>query len=148
MLAANLRASRVISGLALHGVATPLPVTSLYHTSLYYTPVVALSNAAIHKVFHVLARFALGTGTKLNLDKCEGLWLGPWRTRLDAPVVIKWTSHMVKVLGIFLGHGNTSAANWEPCVSAVKRFLDAWRACSLSYSGRPIALNTLALVKV
>lgn len=136
---------RVISGLALPGVATPLPVTSLYADD---TSVVALSDATICEVFHVFTRCALNTGAKLNLDKCEGLWLGPRCTRLDALVAIRWTSNMVKVVGIFLGHGNTSAAIWEPRVSAVKRCLDAWRAHSLSYSGRAIALNTWALVKV
>lgn len=145
VLAANLRASKVISGLALPGVTTPLPVTSLYADD---TSVIALSDAAIREVFHIFARFALGTGAKLNLGKCEGLWLGPWRTRLDAPVAIKWTSNMVKVLGIFIGHGNTATANWDPRVSAVRRCLDAWRARSLSYSGRAIALNALALAKI
>ena len=145
VLAANLRASRVIHGLTLPGVANPLPVTSLYADD---TTVVALSDAAIHEVFNIFARFALGTGAKLNLGKCVGLWLGPWRTRLDAPVAMKWTSGMIKVLGIYLGHGDTSAANWDPRISAVRHCLDAWRARSLSYSGRAIALNALALSKV
>lgn len=145
VLAANLRASRVIHGLTLPGVANPLPVTSLYADD---TTVVALSDAAIHEVFNIFARFALGTGAKLNLGKCVGLWLGPWRTRLDAPVAMKWTSGMIKVLGIYLSHGDTSAANWDPRISAVRHCLDAWRERSLLYSGRAIALNALALSKV
>ena len=144
VLAANLRASRVIHGLTLPGVANPLPVTSLYADD---TTVVALSDAAIHEVFNIFARFALGTGAKLNLGKCVGLWLGPWRTRLDAPVAMKWTSGMIKVLGIYLGHGDTSAANWDPRISAVRHCLDAWRARSLSYSGRAIAIFSCPLAQ-
>ena len=73
---------------------------------------------------------------------------GPMAYSLGAPVAIKWTSAMIRVLGIFLGHGNTSAANWDPRISAVRHCLDAWRARSLSYSGRATALNALALSKV
>ena len=91
VLAANSWASRVIQGLALADD----------------TLVVAFSDAAIHEVFHVYGRFELGTGSNLNLGKCEGLWLGSWRTRVDS----WWTSNMIKVLGVFLGHGGTSAAN-------------------------------------
>ena len=55
---------------------------------------------------------------------------------------------MIKVLGVFLGYGDTNAANWEPRVSAVKRCLASWRVRSLSYAGRATALNSLALSKI
>ena len=29
----------------------------------------------MEEVFYTYARFERGTGSKLNLDKCEGLWL-------------------------------------------------------------------------
>lgn len=141
VLTAILRASRVIRGLALPGVVSPLPSVSLYADD---TSVVPLSDAAIHEVFHIFARFALGTAAKLYLSKCEG----PWHSCIDAPVPIKWSSGMAKVLGVFLGHGDTSAANWDPRVSAVKRCLDAWRARSLSYSGRAMALHASVLSRV
>ena len=87
VLAANIRANKVIQGLALPRVAEPLPVVSLYADD---TSVIALSDAAIHEVFRVYGRFELGTGSKLNLGKCEGLWLGSWRARADSPYVAFW----------------------------------------------------------
>ena len=64
----------LIRGISLPGVTKTLPVVSLYADE---ASVVALSDAAIHDAFHIYAKFAVGTGTKLNLGKCEGLWLRP-----------------------------------------------------------------------
>ena len=77
VLAANLWASKVIHGLTLPGVVTPLPVTSLYADD---TSVVACSDAAIGEVFLFFSRFALGTGAKLNLGKCEDILANPEAT--------------------------------------------------------------------
>ena len=62
-------------------------------------------------VFDVFSLYERGSGAKLNLDKCEGLWLGSWNGRTDAPVDISWSSVKVKVLGVFLGLGNLEEEN-------------------------------------
>ena len=87
-----------ITGMRLPGLSSPLPVLSLY----------ADDTSA------VLCRFEQGTGAKLNLGKCEGVWLGSWRGRLDAPVPIKWTTAIIKVLGVYLGNGNLEEENGRP----------------------------------
>ena len=46
-----------------------------------------------------------GSGAKLNLAKCEGLWLGSWNGSTDAPVAISWTSVKIKYLVSFLAPG-------------------------------------------
>ena len=76
VLAANVCCHPDITGMRLPGLSSPLPVPSLYadHTSA------------------VLCRLEQGTGAKLNLGICEGVWLGSWRGRLDAPFPTKWTT--------------------------------------------------------
>ena len=73
VLACNVRASPVVQGITLPGVTTPFPVLSLYADDV---SVIVSSDRAMEEVFHTYARFEKGTGSKLNLDKCEGLWLG------------------------------------------------------------------------
>ena len=73
VLACNVRASPVIQGITLPGLSTPLPVLSLYADDV---SVIVSSDGAMEKAFYRYARFERGTGSKLNLDKCEGLWLG------------------------------------------------------------------------
>ena len=75
------------------------------------TTVIALSDTAILEVFQVYACFEAGTGSKLNLSKCGGLWLGPWRFRTNPPVDIQWSSCKLKVLGVFISYDEMGEVN-------------------------------------
>lgn len=89
-----------------------------------------------------------GSGAKLNLAKCEGLWLGAWNSCSDSPVPITWSSAKIKVLGVFLGPGNLYESNWCPRIEAVEHVLNSWRQSSLSFKGRALVVNALALARV
>ena len=101
VLAVNIRAYPYIMGLTLSRVPRPLPVLSLYADD---TSVIVTSDLLIISVFKVHDDFEKGSGAKLNLSKCEGLWLGSWRDREEGPVAINWASAKIKVLGIFIGN--------------------------------------------
>ena len=135
----------VIRGLCLPGGAPELSALSLYADD---TSVIALSDEAIAAVFQVYHHFEIGTGAKLNLSKCHGLWLGPWRNRVDAPVPILWSSSSINVLGIFIGHNDLSQENWSPRLEAIRKCLLSWRGRSLSFSGKALVINALALSRV
>ena len=99
-------------------------------------------------VFGVYSKFESDTCAKLNLDKCQGLWLGTWRNGSDSPVPIAWNSTKIKTLGVFVGHGNLEEANWRPRIDAVERILNSWRSRSLSFSGKALIINALALPRI
>ena len=145
VLAVALRSHPSIVGLRLPGIPTPLPVVSLYADD---TSIISLSDCATIAAFEVYTKFEAGTGAKLNLSKCEGLWLGTWRYRLDPPVPISWSSDKIKMLGVFVGHGNLDEANWRPRIDAVERCLNSCRSRSLSYSGKALVINALALSRI
>lgn len=86
VLAVSVRKNPAISSLSIPRVAD-LPVLSLYADE---TSVVVTSDQAIVAVFETYHLFEKASGAKIKLDKCEGLWLGSWRHRLDAPVAIRW----------------------------------------------------------
>ena len=145
VLAANIRANPFIVGLSLPRVPRPLPVLSLYADD---TSVIVASDLALLSVFEVYDDFQKGSGAKLNLDKCEGLWLGGWRGRSDAPVSIQWTDSKIKVLGVFIGNCDVEEANWLPRIEAVRQVLSSWRYRVLSFQGKVLVVNALALSKV
>lgn len=145
VLAANLRSHPSIVGLTLPGSPDPLPVLSLYADD---TSVISTSDDATLAVFSTYEKFEKGTGSKLNLSKCEGLWLGAWRDRSDSPVSIAWSSVKIKVLGVFLGNGSMDDSNWRPRIEAVEKCLNSWRSRSLSYGGKAVVSNALALSRV
>ena len=74
--------------------------------------------------------------------------MGSWRGRLDAPVPIKWTTAFIKVLGVYLDNVNLEEENWQPGINAVEKCLNSWRSRSLSYSGKALIVNALALSRV
>ena len=145
VLAVNIRAHPAIKGLVLHHASVPLPVLSLYADD---TSVTSSSDAATVAVFDTYALFEAGTGAKLNMEKCTGLWLGAWRNRVDAPVPIEWSSSKLKILGVFIGNDNVDTANWRPRIEAVENCLSSWRSRSLSYSGKALVINALALSRI
>ena len=145
VLTANVRCHPDITGLRLPGLSSPLPVLSLYADD---TSTVSCSDRATRAI-SVYGRFEQGTGAKLNLGKCEGVWLGSWCGRLDAPVPIKWTTAFIKLLGVYLGNGNLEEEkNWRPRIKAVEKCLNSWHSRSLSYSGKALIVNALALSRV
>ena len=145
VLACNIRCHPDISGICLPNVAAPLPVVSLYADD---TSVISTSDVSTCAVFDTYNRFERGTGSILNLDKCEGLWLGSWRGRVDSPVPIQWTSIKIKVLGVFIGNEDLVEANWRPRISAVEKCLSSWRSRSLSFGGKALVVNALALSRI
>ena len=131
--------------MSLPGGVSPLPVVSQYADD---TSLIVVSDDSIKAVFDTYAVFELGSGSKLNLSKSKGLWLGGWSGRLDPPITLEWTSGMIKVLGVFIGIGDLEEANWRPRITAVKNTLNSWRQRHLSYRGRALIINALALSRI
>ena len=61
---------------------------------------------SIIKAFEIVCISEKGSGSKLNLDKTEGMWFSYMAGRTDGPVNIKWRTDFIKVLGIFFAMSN------------------------------------------
>ena len=74
-LAATLKACPRIKGLTL-----PAPLQSPSFLSQYAddTSILVTTDDFILAVFDVFDRYELGSGARLNLKKCKGLWVGAW----------------------------------------------------------------------
>ncbi|XP_068704186.1 uncharacterized protein [Montipora foliosa] len=90
----------------------------------------------------------MGSGAKLNQSKSKGLWPSSWSGRDDPPVPLDWTFDKIKVIGVFIGPGDLEEANWRPRIDAVDNVLSSWRQRFLSYGGRALVINALALSRV
>lgn len=64
--------------------------------------------------FESFALFEKASGSKLNLTKSKGLWLGSWSGRSDPPLAPHWNSSKLKILGIFVNVGDLKSDNWRP----------------------------------
>ena len=144
VLAVNIRCNPRISGLCLPG-SEPLSPISQYADD---TSLVLTSDDSILASFETYSLFEKASGSKLNQSKSKGLWLGRWSGRTNPPVALDWSSTKVKVLGVFVGVGDLDEANWRPRIDAVDHVLTSWRARSLSFRGKALVINALALSRV
>ena len=145
VLACNIRANPCITGLSLPGSSQPQSLISQYADD---TSLVLSSDASIKASFETYALFERGSGSKLNLSKSKGLWLGTWKHRADPPVALDWSSLKLKVLGVYISLGNLKEENWRPRITAVENVLKSWRQQALSFRGRALVINALALSRV
>ena len=145
VLACNIRANPCITGLSLPGSSQPLSPISQYADD---TSLVLSSDASIKASFETYALFERGSGSKLNLSKSKGLWFGTWKHRADPPVALDWSSLKLKVLGVYISLGNLEEENWRPRITAVENVLKSWRQRALSFRGRALVINALALSRV
>ena len=141
VLAANIRCNTRISGLHIPGFP-PLSQISQYADD---TSLIVSSDDAIKAVFETYALFERASGSKLNQAKSKGLWLGGWCGRTDSPVALEWSSCKIKVLSVFIGAGNLDVDNWRPRIEAVDHVLKSWHSRSLSFRGKALVVNALAL---
>lgn len=141
-LAATLKACPRIKGLSL-----PAPLSSPSFLSQYAddTSILVITDDSILAVFEVFDRYELGSGARLNLKKCKGLWVGAWKNRVSGHVDIRWSSVKLRCLGSFLGPGDLSHDNWDPRIQALKNLLSSWRQRSLTLQGKALVINALAL---
>ena len=144
VLAANIRCNPHISGLCLPGSAPLSPISQFAND----TSLILLSDGAIRASFEVYSLFEKASGSKLNQSKSKGLWLGGWSGRADPPVALDWSSVKIKALGVFVGAGDLEEDNWRPHITAVDNILKSWRARSLSFRGKSLVINALALSRI
>ena len=142
VLACSFQANPEIPGLLLPRASSPL----FQYADDTFLGVTAIN--AIKAVFETYAVFASGSGVRLNQVKSKGVWLGSWCGRVDTVVRLDWTSGTLKVLGICLGSKNVEQMNWRPCIVAVKNVLNSWRQRGLSFRGKILIVNALALARI
>ena len=102
---------------------------------------------SIFKASEIVHIFEKGSGSKLNLDKTEGMWLGSMDGRRDGPVNIKWRTDYIKVLGIFftMSSRDFQYLNWNFRIEKLAKRLESWKFRSISLKGKSMIINTLAL---
>ena len=84
----------------------------------------------------------------LNLTclRVSGLGLGP--TAPTRPLLLIGCPSKLRFSGVFLGPGNLDDVNWKPRIAAVENTLSSWHQRILSFRGRALVINALALSRV
>ena len=48
----------------------------------------------LEKVFQI---YSHGSGSKINIHKSQGLWIGKWKDRIDKPGGVSWSKDLLKI---------------------------------------------------
>ena len=144
ILASKIRHDKTVQGIKLFKKEIKLSQFA-DDTSLICNNLTSVGNA-----LNILADFGAISGLRLNKSKTKALCLGPWRSNLDRPLGLDWTSEPVKVLGTFISYDNVGneRKNFAQKVDNLKAKLSAWRSRKLSLFGRCLISKTLGLSQI
>ena len=138
ILAENIRKNEGIKGVKIDETEFKI---SLYadDTTLFLT-----GDDSFSKLDETLALFNLASGAVINHDKCQGLWLGANKNRQDKPLGFKWSSNVIKILGLYFGSKCAIEKNFQIVEEKFLKTLSLWKQRNLSLKGRVIVANQLA----
>ena len=134
-----IRRDRTIEGINLPGCSQQSKVSQYADD----TTLILANEFSITRAFDVVTRFEHGSGSRLNLSKTEGLWIGSCAGRVSGPVHITWVGDKLKILGIYFGLGNLDHANWADRVAKFEKRLNLWKLRTLSLKGKSMIINTI-----
>ena len=75
------------------------------------------------------------------------MWLGSWKRRTDTPFGIQWVQQL-PLLGATFSAADYSEPTWEPAVAKLEKRLSDWSGRKLSFQGKTVIINTLALSQI
>ena len=112
-----------------------------------------LSNSSdMRKAIQLLETFGQVAGTSLNLNKCEGLWLGSSKHRQNGCNLfnIKWPTDPIRCLGIHIGHDSNQCnkLNFENKVQEIEDILQQAKKRTITLFGKVCIIKTLAISKI
>ena len=77
---------------------------------------------SVLKSFEIIHRFESGSGSKLNINKTEGTYVGQHAGKTQGPVPIKWNKSNITVLGTKIGQDLTQ--DWETKMKKMEKRLE------------------------
>ena len=140
-LPCSIRADTSLNGLYLPACMLEMKI-SQYADDI---SVVVVDDYSIDRLFGLFKNYSDASGAKLNVSKCHGLWLGPWRNRLDSTVAVNWTAVSIKALGTILGPSIKPEQRWETPLAKITHTISSWSSRLLSLTGKVTVLNNLVL---
>ena len=90
------------------------------------TTCIVRDHRSLVRLFEVIQLFERASGSRLNMNKSQGLVLGTWPESTFSAVPIKWTADTIKINGVLVGKGNMALINWNQRISSIISTINAW----------------------
>ena len=137
-LAAAIRANPCIDGLPLPGSGGKVVKLAQYADD---TTLFVCSDQSLRLALDVVQAFGKASGAALNLGKSVVKYFGSWTDRRDTAGGLALSNGPLKILGVFFMSEGAARANWEERLAKARKKLGLWKARSLSFLGKVLALK-------
>ena len=102
---------------------------------------------SLRYLFSITDIFCEYSGLKLNIEKCYLIYLGPWKTKKEAPYNVQVTYDSINILGITNGHNKAQcySVNFDLKIEKMTTRLNMWSARSLSLPGKVLIAKSAGM---
>ena len=141
LMANKVRQSHLVKGVFLFGNEIKLSQFA-DDTNLVCSDLLAVENA-----LKILDDFGDISGLRLNKEKTQAMWLGPWRNKKVKPLRLKWVKGPTRFLGIYLSYdkNGNNVHNFGRKMLKLQLKLDIWRTRDLTLFGRVLIMKSLGI---
>ena len=96
---------------------------------------------SLQRILKLIKEFQVFSSLMINVEKCEGSWIGRAKNRTSKPVKCKWnslTKSCIKILGIHFSYNNAIAEkeNFFNLSLDCRTLLNIWKQRWLSLAGK------------
>ena len=120
--------------------------------SLYADDTTLLLNSldSLDHALETVKLFSEVAGPKLNVEKTEGILLGPLKDTLARYKGINFTNKAVRCLGIYMGHDKDEChtKNWLDKIEKIRIVFEKWKNRNLTLFGKLLIIKSLAISKL
>ena len=144
MLLRYIEQNKTIKGITLNKNETK--ITAYADDTLFYIK----GKSSLLQLNTTLKHFELATGTKLNRNKCQGIWIGKDHQKTTEPLNFVWREPILKMLGLTFNKDGRDQLqdNWTPIFQKMTKTIQKWKRHNLSLKGKILILNTLVMSKL
>lgn len=100
---------------------------------------------SIVEIFNILDIFKSASGSKINLDKTTGIYLGRWKHKDPIYTNISWSKTCVKTLGVHHGYVIDDNSIWKEKIQKIKSCLQVWKSRNLTLYGKSLVIKSLVI---
>jgi hypothetical protein len=101
------------------------------------------------RLFRTMKSFEKLSGLKINMEKTEGMWLGPLKHSNKKILGIKW-KQCLKLLGIHITYNEEERnnLNYQSKIPIIQNIFDQWKQRNLTIYGKILLIKTFALSQI
>ncbi len=117
--------------------------------SMYADDTTLLLNdvGSLDHAIDTVKKFSAVAGPILNVDKTEGMLLGPLKNTMQHYRGIVFTNEAIRCLGVYMGHDKNMCyqLNWSKKLEKIKLILERWKNRNLTIFGKNLIIKSLAV---